>query len=161
MSLCKVHGCWSQWRAGHTEWCLHEELDCHISKSVVGMGCHIAVRDQLVAIPKVPNEVHCISCLQIAAWVVDLDIENHIWPSDKDVFVSYAVWILLGNVHGEWNLIWMKKNVKNVINKYGKGLYIYIYIYILHTHTYVHTITSQEFDIIWMIFIKKKKNWGL
>lgn len=73
------------------------------------MGCDIAVGDQLVAIPEVPNEVHCISCLQVVTWVVDLDVENHIRTSDKYVFVSYAGCCFLGDVHREWNLIWMKE----------------------------------------------------
>ena len=101
-----VHRCGSGWRAGCAECRLHGQLDGDVAKGAVGMGGHVTMGDQLVAITEVPDVVHSVCRLQVVTRVVDIHLEDHVGAAHKHILLCDIYSQLLGQVHCDRNLIY-------------------------------------------------------
>lgn len=91
-------------RALHWERGLHHQLHAHLPQRAVGVRGHVAVGHQLIAVSEVPDEVDGGGGFQVAAGVVELDLEDHVLTAEEDVF-GLAARSLLGDADRHWDLI--------------------------------------------------------
>lgn len=84
---------------------LHHQLDAHHAQPAVGVRGDGPVRHQLVAVSEVPDVVDGGGLFEVAAGVMELDVEDHILTTVEDVgrLVDRS---LLGDVDCHWDLIW-------------------------------------------------------
>lgn len=91
---------------GHTlsrECRLHHQAHAHAPQRVVLVRDHVTVRHQLVAVAEVPDEVNRSRRLQVAAGVVELDLEDDVLATDENRRVHRS---LLGDVDRQGDLIY-------------------------------------------------------
>jgi len=97
-------------RGGRSRWtldrkrCLHHQLHTHGPQRAVGVCGHPVVCYQLVAISEVPDVVNGSGGFQVAAGVVELDLEDHVLATEENIrrLVHRR---LLGDVDRQWDLI--------------------------------------------------------
>lgn len=88
------------------ESCLHQQLHFHGSQRAVGVCSDVAVCDQLVAVPEVPDVVDGGGGgFEVAAGVVELDFEEYFLAAEENV-VRLVDGGLLGDADGHRNLVW-------------------------------------------------------
>lgn len=105
------------WRGGHLsrgggsgrtldgERCLHQQLHFHGPQRAVRVCSDVAVCDQLVAVPEVPDVVDGSGGFEVAAGVVELDLEEYFLAAEENV-VRLVDGGLLGDADGHRDLVW-------------------------------------------------------
>lgn len=87
------------------ERCLHQQLHFHGPQCAVRVCGNVAVCDQLVAVPEVPDVVDGSGSFEVAAGVVELDFEEYFLAPEENV-VRLVDGGLLGDADGHRDLIW-------------------------------------------------------